>query len=97
MLHLSAGLPPVRRAVEAIPVETTSEINGVEPILSQQLTMEMKKTCDLEYQKRGIDFMKRSVAASISPAQLSYGFRCVLLRGAPGAAGMLHGFWIVRM
>jgi arylsulfatase A-like enzyme len=36
---------------------------GVKPILSQQLTMEMKKTCDLEYQKRGLDFMQRSVAA----------------------------------
>ena len=36
---------------------------GVKPILSQQLTMNMKKTCDLEYQKRGLDFMERSVAA----------------------------------
>jgi arylsulfatase A-like enzyme len=36
---------------------------GVKPILSQQLTMEMKKTCDLEYQKRGLDFMERSVSA----------------------------------
>jgi arylsulfatase A-like enzyme len=36
---------------------------GVKPILTQQLTMEMKKTCDLEYQKRGLDFMERSVKA----------------------------------
>ncbi len=36
---------------------------GVWPIKGQQLTMEMKKTCDLEYQKRGLDFMKRSVAS----------------------------------
>jgi arylsulfatase A-like enzyme len=36
---------------------------GVKPILSQQLTLEMKKLCDLEYQKRGLDFMERAVAA----------------------------------
>ena len=36
---------------------------GCKPILSQQLTMETKKNCDLEYQKRGLDFMERSVAA----------------------------------
>ena len=36
---------------------------GVRPILSQQLSLEMKKTCDLEYQKRGLDFMERSVKA----------------------------------
>ena len=36
---------------------------GCKPILSQQLTMEMKKNCDLEYQKRALDFMDRSVAA----------------------------------
>lgn len=36
---------------------------GCHPIMSEQLTMESKKTCDLAYQKRGIDFMKRSVAA----------------------------------
>ena len=36
---------------------------GCKPILSQQLTMEMKKTCDLEYQKRAVDFMERAVEA----------------------------------
>ena len=36
---------------------------GVKPITSQQLTLEMKKNCDLEYQKRGIDFMERAVKA----------------------------------
>ena len=36
---------------------------GVRPILSQQLDMEMKKTCDLEYQKRSLDFMERSKKA----------------------------------
>ncbi|MFZ2004164.1 MAG: sulfatase-like hydrolase/transferase [Stellaceae bacterium] len=36
---------------------------GVEPILSQQLSLEMKKKCDLEYQKRALDFMDRAVAA----------------------------------
>jgi arylsulfatase len=35
----------------------------VKPITSQQLTLEMKKNCDLEYQKRGIDFMERAVKA----------------------------------
>jgi arylsulfatase len=34
---------------------------GVKPITSQQLTLETKKNCDLEYQKRGIDFMERAV------------------------------------
>jgi arylsulfatase len=37
---------------------------GVRPITSQQLTMEMKKTCDLEYQKRALNFMERSHKAS---------------------------------
>ena len=36
---------------------------GVWPLKDQQLTLDMKKNCDLEYQKRGLDFMKRSVAA----------------------------------
>ena len=36
---------------------------GVHPIKDQQLTMDMKKRCDFEYQKRGIDVMQRSVAA----------------------------------
>ena len=36
---------------------------GVRPILSQQLTLEMKRTCDLEYQERGLEFMERSVSA----------------------------------
>src|SRR2546430_3014746 len=36
---------------------------GIKPILSQQLRIEMKKTCDLEYPKRGLDFMQRSVSA----------------------------------
>jgi hypothetical protein len=36
---------------------------GVWPIIDQQLTTNMKKKCDLEYQKRGLDFMKRSAAA----------------------------------
>ncbi len=36
---------------------------GCHPILDQQLTLQMKKDCDLEYQKRGIDFIQRSVAA----------------------------------
>jgi arylsulfatase A-like enzyme len=36
---------------------------GVWPLTDQQLTTEMKKSCDLEYQKRGLDFMKRSAAA----------------------------------
>jgi arylsulfatase A-like enzyme len=36
---------------------------GVRPITSQQLTLEVKKNCDLEYQKRGIDFMERAVEA----------------------------------
>ena len=40
--------------------EGTKE-EGCKPILSQQLTMEVKKTCDLEYQKRGLAFMERSV------------------------------------
>lgn len=42
--------------------EGTKE-KGCHPIMSEQLTMETKKTCDLAYQKRGIDFMKRSVEA----------------------------------
>src|SRR5438874_9483636 len=36
---------------------------SVKPIQSQQLTVEVKKTCDLEYLKRGTDFMQRSVKA----------------------------------
>ena len=39
---------------------------GVRPILDQQLTLNTKKTCDLEYQKRGMDFIERSVAKATS-------------------------------
>jgi arylsulfatase len=35
---------------------------GVKPVMDQQLTLDMKKRCDLEYQKRGVDFMRRAVA-----------------------------------
>lgn len=31
---------------------------GAKPIMDEQLTMETKKTCDLEYQKRALKFMK---------------------------------------
>ena len=36
---------------------------GCKPIKSQQLTVETKKTCDLEYLKRSSDFMERAVKA----------------------------------
>jgi arylsulfatase A-like enzyme len=36
---------------------------GAWPLLDEQLTMETKKTCDLEYQKRALKFMEKSVAA----------------------------------
>ena len=36
---------------------------GAWPLLDEQLTMETKKTCDLEYQKRAIKFMEKSVKA----------------------------------
>ena len=36
---------------------------GAKPIKSEQLTMETKKTCDLEYQKRALKFMEKSVEA----------------------------------
>ena len=32
-------------------------------LLDEQLTMETKKTCDLEYQKRAIKFMEKSIKA----------------------------------
>ena len=35
---------------------------GAWPLKDQQLTMETKKTCDLEYQKRAIKFMEKAVA-----------------------------------
>ena len=34
---------------------------GAWPLKDQQLTMETKKTCDLEYQKRAIKFMEKAV------------------------------------
>ena len=36
---------------------------GCKPIKSQQLTVETKKTCDLEYLNRSADFMQRAVKA----------------------------------
>jgi arylsulfatase len=36
---------------------------GAWPLKDEQLTMETKKTCDLEYQKRAIKFMEKSVKA----------------------------------
>ena len=36
---------------------------GCKPLLDEQLTMETKKTCDLEYLRRGTDFMTRAVSA----------------------------------
>ncbi|MFT4102017.1 MAG: sulfatase-like hydrolase/transferase, partial [Burkholderiaceae bacterium] len=43
--------------------EGTKE-QGTRPLLDEQLTMETKKTCDLAYQKRGIDFMRRCAEKS---------------------------------
>ena len=34
---------------------------GCGPLLDEQLTMDTKKTCDLEYQKRALKFMEKSV------------------------------------
>jgi arylsulfatase len=34
---------------------------GAWPLLDEQLTMQTKKTCDLEYQKRALKFMEKSV------------------------------------
>lgn len=40
-----------------------TKTEGVRPLLDQQLTMDLKKNVDLEYQKRGLDFMRRSVSS----------------------------------
>ena len=56
---------------------------GVRPILSQQLTLEMKKTCDLEYQKRGLEFMERSVSAGNAFFSLFQSFAYALPNASP--------------
>jgi hypothetical protein len=52
---------------------------GVKPIKSQQLTVDLKKTCDAEYVKRSTAFMERAVKAD-KPFYCTSTTRCCISR-----------------